>query len=66
VLGRPVDVVSAGGLKTRGRAILAGVGRPVSRRDDERVADIVDAAREIGEIIGLGREASNKDRIRRR
>ena len=27
----------------------------MSRRDDERVADILDAAREIGEVIELGR-----------
>jgi hypothetical protein len=36
----------------------------VSRRDDERVADILDAASEIGEVIGLGRDAWDKDRIR--
>jgi uncharacterized protein with HEPN domain len=36
----------------------------VSRRDDERVADILDAAREIGEITELGRDAWDKDRIR--
>jgi uncharacterized protein with HEPN domain len=36
----------------------------VSRRDDERVADILDAAREIGEVIELGRDAWDKDRIR--
>jgi uncharacterized protein with HEPN domain len=36
----------------------------VSRRDDERVADILDAASQIGEIIELGREAWEKDRIR--
>jgi hypothetical protein len=37
----------------------------VSRRDDERVADILDAASEIAEIIELGRDAWDKDRIRR-
>jgi uncharacterized protein with HEPN domain len=36
----------------------------VSRRDDERVADIVDAADEIAEIIALGRDAWDKERIR--
>jgi uncharacterized protein with HEPN domain len=42
-----------------------GVGRPVSRRDDDRVADILDAASEIAEIIELGVDAWDKDRIRR-
>ena len=37
----------------------------MSRRDDERVADILDAASEITEIIELGRDAWDKDRIRR-
>jgi uncharacterized protein with HEPN domain len=37
----------------------------VSRRDDERVADALDAASEIAEIIELGRDAWDKDRIRR-
>lgn len=37
----------------------------MSRRDDERVADILDAATEIGEIIELGRDAWDKDRLRR-
>jgi hypothetical protein len=37
----------------------------VSRRDDERIAGILDAASEIAEIIELGREAWDKDRIRR-
>ena len=37
----------------------------MSRRDDERVADILDAASEIAEIIELGRAAWDKDRIRR-
>ena len=36
----------------------------MSRRDDERIADILDAAREIAEIIELGRDAWDKDRIR--
>jgi uncharacterized protein with HEPN domain len=36
----------------------------VSRRDDERVADILDAADEISEIVALGRDAWDKDRIR--
>jgi uncharacterized protein with HEPN domain len=36
----------------------------VSRRDDERVADILDAAAEIAGVIDLGQEAWNKDRIR--
>jgi uncharacterized protein with HEPN domain len=36
----------------------------VSRRDDQRVADILDAADEIAEVIGLGRDAWDKDRIR--
>jgi uncharacterized protein with HEPN domain len=36
----------------------------VSRRDDERVADILDAASEIAAIIELGRDAWDKDRIR--
>lgn len=36
----------------------------MSRRDDERVADILDAASEIGEVIELGRDAWDKDRIR--
>jgi hypothetical protein len=33
------------------------VRRPVSRRDGERVADILDAAGEIAAIIELGRDA---------
>jgi hypothetical protein len=33
----------------------------VSRRDDERVADILDAASEIGAVIELGRDAWDKD-----
>jgi uncharacterized protein with HEPN domain len=37
----------------------------VSRRDDERVADILDAAGEIAEITAQGRDAWDKDRIRR-
>jgi hypothetical protein len=37
----------------------------VSRPDDERVADILDAASEIGEVIELGKDAWDKDRIRR-
>jgi uncharacterized protein with HEPN domain len=36
----------------------------VSRRDDERVADILDAASEIAGIIEPGREAWDKDRVR--
>jgi hypothetical protein len=36
----------------------------VSRRDDERAADILDAADEIAAIIELGRDAWDKDRIR--
>ncbi len=36
----------------------------MSRRDDERVADILDAASEIGAVIKLGRDAWDKDRIR--
>jgi uncharacterized protein with HEPN domain len=36
----------------------------VSRRDDERVADILDAAAQIAEITAVGREAWDKDRIR--
>ena len=36
----------------------------MSRRDDERVADILDAASEIGEATELGRDAWDKDRIR--
>jgi uncharacterized protein with HEPN domain len=36
----------------------------VSRRDDERVADILDAASEIAAITGPGRDAWDKDRIR--
>jgi uncharacterized protein with HEPN domain len=36
----------------------------VSRRDDERVADILDAAGQISDVIGIGREAWEKDRIR--
>ena len=35
----------------------------MSRRDDERVADTLDAASEIGEVIELGRDAWDKDRI---
>ena len=35
----------------------------MSRRDDERVADILDAATEIGEVIELGRDGWDKDRI---
>jgi uncharacterized protein with HEPN domain len=37
----------------------------VSRPDDERVAEILDAASEIGEVIELGKDAWDKDRIRR-
>lgn len=36
----------------------------MSRRDDERIADIVDAAGEIAEITALGRDAWDKERIR--
>jgi uncharacterized protein with HEPN domain len=36
----------------------------VSRRDDERVADILDAASEISAVTELGRDAWDKDRIR--
>ena len=36
----------------------------MSRRDDERVADILDAASEIAGIIGPGRDAWDKDRVR--
>jgi uncharacterized protein with HEPN domain len=36
----------------------------VSRRDDERVADILDAADEVAEIVGPGRDAWDKDRIK--
>ena len=36
----------------------------MSRRDDERVADILNAASEIGAVIELGRDAWDKDRIR--
>ena len=36
----------------------------MSRRDDERVADILDAAAQIAEITAVGREAWDKDRIR--
>jgi hypothetical protein len=32
----------------------------VSRRDDERVADILDAGAEISEIIASGRDAWDK------
>lgn len=35
----------------------------MSRRDDERIADIVDAARQIAEVVELGREAWDGDRI---
>jgi uncharacterized protein with HEPN domain len=36
----------------------------VSRRDDERVADILDAASDIAWIIEPGRDAWEKDRVR--
>jgi hypothetical protein len=36
----------------------------VSRRDDERVADILEAASQIREIIESGRDGWDKDRIR--
>ena len=36
----------------------------MTRRDDERIADIPDAAAEIAEIVELGRDAWDKDRIR--
>ena len=36
----------------------------MSRRDDERAADILDAADGIAEIVALGRDAWDKDRIR--
>jgi uncharacterized protein with HEPN domain len=36
----------------------------VSRRDDERAADILDAADEIADIISPGRDAWEKDRVR--
>ncbi len=36
----------------------------MSRRDDERVADILDAAGEIAAVIELGRDTWDKDRIR--
>lgn len=37
----------------------------MSRRDDERVADILEAAGEMAEITAQGRDAWDKDRIRR-
>jgi uncharacterized protein with HEPN domain len=37
----------------------------VTRRDDERAADILDAADEIADIISPGRDAWDKDRVRR-
>jgi uncharacterized protein with HEPN domain len=36
----------------------------VSRRDDERVADILEAASQISELAEPGRDAWDKDRIR--
>ena len=36
----------------------------MSRRDDERVADILDAASDIAGIIEPGRDAWDKDRVR--
>lgn len=36
----------------------------MSRRDDERVADILDAADEIAAVIEPGRDAWDKDRLR--
>jgi uncharacterized protein with HEPN domain len=36
----------------------------VSRRDDQRVADILDAADEIAEVVELGRDAWDKERIK--
>ena len=36
----------------------------MSRRDDERVADILEAASQISELIELGHDAWDKDRIR--
>jgi uncharacterized protein with HEPN domain len=36
----------------------------VSRRDDERVADILEAASETSAVTELGRDAWDKDRIR--
>jgi uncharacterized protein with HEPN domain len=36
----------------------------VTRRDDERVADILEAASQISEISELGRDAWDKNRVR--
>lgn len=36
----------------------------MSRHDDERVADILDAAREVGEIVAGGEAAFRADRVR--
>ena len=36
----------------------------MSRRDAERVADILHADDEVAEIVGLGRDAWDKERIR--
>jgi uncharacterized protein with HEPN domain len=35
----------------------------VSRSDDERVADILEAAQQIGEVVQRGRQAWDTDRI---
>lgn len=35
----------------------------MSRADDERVADILDAARQIGDVVDRGRRAWDADRI---
>lgn len=36
----------------------------MTRRDDQRAADILDAADQIAEIIELGRDTWDKDRVR--
>jgi uncharacterized protein with HEPN domain len=37
----------------------------MSRSDDERVADIIEAAAEVGALVAPGREEWNQDRTRR-
>jgi uncharacterized protein with HEPN domain len=36
----------------------------VSRGDDQRLDDIVEAASEIGDVVAAGREAWDNDRVR--
>lgn len=55
LLGRPVDVVSVAGLKPRDDRIRRERSPCESRSDDERVADMLDAADQLAQLVERGR-----------